>query len=405
MKKTTTHTAELDESLLGASAESALAALAQAGPAAQTLIDQWLTRGNSAAIVEVAEKGSGSARKLARRAVNVLKARGIALPHRSRVATLAGGKSSPRLEAWMVPPDAVGNLLLVVASRTRESRFRAALAFLNDTLGVQRVDTVELSQSGLKEALTRILPDPALKPVRVSVDWARYRFEQARQRHLARRAPLPLGFDSATPLFGPAPEEQPAHPFDDEGLELADEDAVELGKASVALHSLPEFRAWLPPKEAVDQMMLEVGEGLTPGEQPGEDVLKRQLDRAIAAATDRFFTPERRADLVRAMKDCALSVLGREGEQRALDLVAAMKSIERAGLITDPPHEIGFLRGFFEKALSVMIAQGGGNLRIPVRMPAGETPGATAAPGGEASAPAGEAAAPNPDGGTPAGTE
>ena len=39
---------------------------------------------------------------------------------------------------------------------------------------------------------------------------------------------------------------------------------------------------------------------------------------------------------------------------------------EQAGLITNPPHEVPFLRAFFEKAVAVLAAQGQGNIRIPV---------------------------------------
>ena len=67
------------------------------------------------------------------------------------------------------------------------------------------------------------------------------------------------------------------------------------------------------------------------------------------------------------MRDSALSVLQRAGEQPALEVVAAMKSILAAGLITNPPREVPFLRAFFDKAIGLMVAQGGGQLRIPIR--------------------------------------
>jgi hypothetical protein len=66
------------------------------------------------------------------------------------------------------------------------------------------------------------------------------------------------------------------------------------------------------------------------------------------------------------MKDSALSVLGRDGKEKALEVVAAIGAIERSGLITDPPREVPFLRAFFDKALAVLAAQGGGQLRVPV---------------------------------------
>jgi hypothetical protein len=94
--------------------------------------------------------------------------------------------------------------------------------------------------------------------------------------------------------------------------------------------------------------------------------MQQRLQEEVLAATDRYFTPELREELVRSMKDAALSVLTRLGEATALEVVATMKTIENAGLITDPPQEIGFLRGFFDKALSLLLAQNGGRLRIPV---------------------------------------
>jgi hypothetical protein len=49
----------------------------------------------------------------------------------------------------------------------------------------------------------------------------------------------------------------------------------------------------------------------------------------------------------------------------ALDIVAAIKGIERCGLITDPPHDVPFLKIFFEKALGVLLQQVRGQLRVP----------------------------------------
>jgi len=53
--------------------------------------------------------------------------------------------------------------------------------------------------------------------------------------------------------------------------------------------------------------------------------------------------------------------------------VAAMKAIEKAGLITEPPRDVPFLRAFFDKAIAVLLAQGNGQLRVPVRSPAPPT--------------------------------
>ena len=66
------------------------------------------------------------------------------------------------------------------------------------------------------------------------------------------------------------------------------------------------------------------------------------------------------------MKDAALSALPREGEEIGLQLSALAKVSAEAGLITNPPHEIPFLRGDLEKAVSLLAMQNQGRIRIPV---------------------------------------
>jgi hypothetical protein len=171
---------------------------------------------------------------------------------------------------------------------------------------------------------------------------------------------------TAAPLLEPVPSGSMSHPFDDEGLELADEDAAEFAKSSGALHNAPEFRGWLPTNTAMQELLVNVGSKLTPGETPEPQVVTNHLQSEISAATDRFFSPEVREELVRRMKDSALSSLARDGEQRALEIAAAMKTIQKCGLVTDPPRDVPFLKAFFDKAVALMLAQSGGRLRIPV---------------------------------------
>jgi len=363
-KKSTAESPGVDDALASAGPEQALAALEQAGP---SLIDEWLRRGNAAAIVEAAERAQGPSRKAARRAINVLKSRGVPLPERRRVVSLSNATRAEEFEAWMLAPDTAGTLVLVIAIGAPAGRYRAAFVVLHDDQGIFRVDVGDPTHSQLKESMARILPGAQYKPVRVPLDWARHRVEKARKLHVDRKAPLPLGMTSAQNLLEPIPSEAPGHPFDAEGLELATDDAREMAQGSAALHALPEFRGWFPPGPAVDELLSELGKVIPQGgEQPDPEAMRRLVEEQVHAATDRWFSPQRRTALVRAMKDSALSVLSRDGEVKALEVVAAMKAIEECGLITNPPHEIAFLRAFFEKALSVLLARSGGRLRIPV---------------------------------------
>jgi hypothetical protein len=244
------------------------------------------------------------------------------------------------------------------------------------------VELGDMSQSQLRDAMNTALPGARYKPVKVPVAWARHRIAEGQKRLTELGRPEPLGVTSARDLLEPAPETVPEHPFDAEGLELSDEDAREYAKASSKLHNLPEFAGWFPPKPAVDELLAKVGQELTPGQEPDESVFKPVLEEQIDQATDRYFSPQRRATLASAMKDSALSVLSRDGEESALEVVGTMKIMEQAGLITDPPHEIPFLRGFFEKAINLLLIQGNGRLRIPMRgARPGEAPNAEPASG------------------------
>lgn len=370
---------DFDASLLNAPAADALGSLAKAGARAPQLVEAWVKAGNAAAVAEVADKGEGAARKAARRGLNVLKARGVSIPEPTRVAALSGAKASEQTEAFMLAPDSLGNVLLAITTRSLTSRGKVAFVYLNDELGVHRVDVGELSQAQLKEALAKALPGARYKAVAVPIDWARRRVADARARHAERKIPEPLGFARAADLLGPVPDAPVAHPFDAEGLELSLEDASEMVKGSAELHNLPELQGWFPEKGAVDELFAFVGKGLSeaghdPSQQPPAEALRDILSEQIAAATDRYFTPERRARLVLALKDAALSVLAREGEEKALALAALAKVAAEAGLITNPPREIPFLRGYFEKAVSVLAMQNQGRLRIPMPPPVEQAP-------------------------------
>ena len=366
MAKKTESSATFEERLIKVDAAGALAAVREVAAQGDSLVQAWVAAGNAGAVAEVAERGDGSARKSARRALNVLRSRGVAVPERKRVAVLAAGDSAETVEAWMMAPDSGGMQLFAITSRGPSGRYRASFVYLHGSLGVARVDSTTMSQSQLKEYFAKILPGAGYGATPVPVEWARYRIADARRIQAERKLAEPLGFTTAAPLLDPAPPGPVTHPFDDEGFELSDEDAAELAKSSSTLHNSPEFRSWLPTNAAMQELLVNVGSKLTPGETPDPQVVTNHLTNEVSAATDRFFAPEVREELIRRMKDSALSALARDGEQKALEIAAAMKTIQKCGLVTDPPRDVPFLKAFFDKAVALMLAQSGGRLRIPV---------------------------------------
>jgi hypothetical protein len=359
---------DLDSSLLQASAEDALSAVEKAGKRYPELIERWVRSRNLGALVAVAEAEAPAtgARKEARRALQVLKSRGVKLPEPARKASLRSRVDATIEEAWLLPPDNAGTVGLAVVQRSVTKGLRVVFVFAHGTAGLRRVEGGALSQSQFKDALKRALADKESRPVQVPVAWARYRIAQAHARHAETRVPLPVGWASQAALLGALSLDPISHPFDAEGLELAEEDALSLSGQSMQLHALPEFRSWLPNQQGIVELLEDLGKRINTADgEPDQEALRAGLEEAVVLATDRYFAPERREDLVAMMKDAGLSVLARDGEARALEVSATILAIEKAGLITNPPREIPFLRGFFEKAISYLLMQNGGKLPIP----------------------------------------
>jgi hypothetical protein len=254
------------------------------------------------------------------------------------------------------------------------------------------VQTGTLALSKIKETMAQALGGAGYGPVGVPWAWAQYRVAERRAWHLAQNVPEPLGMTAAQKLLDGAPTVAPPHPFDEEGLALGDEDAEKLARDSGVLHQWPEFGSWLPPERSVQELLMQIGRRLPPEPNISKERLEPVMREQVAAATDRHFTPERRAVLAQRMKDSALSVIARLGEHAGLQVSAVIHVIQGAGLITNPPSDVKFLTGYFDKALALLAAQQGGQLRIPIPRPpsAAATDTASASTATDAAAPAGE---------------
>jgi hypothetical protein len=367
MAKTSTNFAS-DQ--LQASADSALQAVLAAGANGPALVEEWIKAANAAAVQAVAELGEGPARKAARRGLNVLKARGVDIPSAPRAGRLASA-STPELvrEAWLLPPDSSGTLALVFAERQLSGSYNTAFVYFRDGQNILRVQTGSIGLARIKESMSQALGGAGYGPVSVPWAWAQYRVAERRAWHLARSVPEPLGMTAAQKFLESAPTAAPPHPFDEEGLALGDEDAEKLARDSAVLHQWPEFRSWLPPERSVQELLMQMGRRLSPDQQLSREQFDPVVREQVAAATDRYFTPERRAVLAQRMKDSGLSVLARLGETAALQVAAVVHVTRGAGLITNPPSAVQFLTGYFDKALALLAAQQGGQLRIPIPRP------------------------------------
>jgi hypothetical protein len=390
-KKPAPSAASFDQAILQTSADDALSAVTQSGEQGPALVDAWVHAKNAAAVAAVAddEKAPGAARKAARRGINVLKARGIAIPEKARIAKI-GGDPIEGYDAWFVPPDGSGTHMIILAARKQSGKLHVVHTTMREDVGILDVRALEMSRSQLRASFDESARRMGYSPVVVPVEWARSRVAKSRAENAKTGAIVPLGLDSQAQVLGPVPDQAPPHPVDAAKLDVPA--ATTVVPASAELHREPEFGGWLPAGPAVQELLIEVGQKLAASGGPNQqdaakvdDAVREGLDNA----TDRFFAPEIRERLAERMKDAAVSILARAGRERAAQVMAVGSAIVAAGLITSPPRDIPFLRGFFQKALAIIAAQQGGQLSIPVPIseeagaaPAAPEPGEKVSTGG-----------------------
>lgn len=368
---------KIDATLLEASATEALAALQSAGDKADALLEAWAKKPNLEALNAVAGSETGH-RKAARRALAVLKSRGLKVPER-KAAPVAGTPATLSWEAWFLPPDPAGVSMITIGSHSTGERWNVVDVRIHEVAGLIEVSPGEATGSSIREAFKRTKAGRGMAPTPVPVAWARWRVAEALKKNPKSGLVVPMGTESARPMLEPVPEQAPDGPLGDLAVDEGEIDPR--AKASGTLHNEPEFRGWLPDPQTMQEMLGKVGErlGTDPSQVPAEKV-NEIFEQEMAAATDRFFTPDVRQVIGERMRDCAISVLVRASKERALDVLATAEACKRAGLITSPPSDIPFLKAFFQKGLAVLASSAGGKISVPVSQ---------VAPAAEPTAPAG----------------
>lgn len=260
---------ELSEAWLNADDSSACDCVEAAGAGAPQLVQAWQQQPNAEAIAAVAYATGDSipsaARKAARRALSVLKSRGVDVPDRpveavgpSGTGAAADGESEP-LVATFVPPDTNGMTFFSISQRLAGGRYRVADVVIRNELGILHASSGKLAGKQIRRWRQRVESRLGTPPVSVPVDWARFRIAQARKQNGVSGQVLPLGLDSCASMFEPVPDAEPTHPVAHLGEDFKEAEVAAATTDSEQLHNEPEFRSWLPDKNALDEMLRNVG--------------------------------------------------------------------------------------------------------------------------------------------------
>jgi hypothetical protein len=366
----------LEPSWIAASGDGALEAARAAGEAGEALVQAWLDKGNVAAIaalagIEATGAAEGSAlgrtRKAARRALNVLRSRGVSIPEPQASAPKAAAPEEPaEVVASYIPPDGSGTAFFSLTQRLPGGRYRVADVMVRDDVGVVHASSGVLAGKHIRRWKERVEERFGMPPIDIPLGWARWSIAEGRKKNDASKQLVPLGYDSCLTLAAPAPAAAPEHPI--VALEKGEPSKSEIEKSvlgSEALHVEPEFRTWGPDRGALEELVSKVGERLSAAEVENRDAVDKAMTEEIRAATDRYFTPERRQQLAARLRDAAVSIRARKGDDAAQRVLALGHAVLQAGLVTQPPQEIPFLLAFFQKGLAMLAGESEG--RIPVR--------------------------------------
>lgn len=357
--------------LVQASAEGAFDAAQAAGDAGEALVQAWLAAGNSAAIVSLAARDDApsAARKAARRALNVLKARGVSVeaPLVAAQKPLVVDEPSECVASY-IPPDGNGTAFYSFSQRLPGGRYRVADVMVHESQGVVHASLGHLAGKHLRRWKDRVEESFGLPPIPVSLEWARHAVAEGRRRNDVSKQIVPLAFDSCLVLAGPAPASAPVHPIADLLARTPSDEALAAAVIdSDKLHVDPEFAAWSADRAALAELVAKVGERLTGAEAEDRAAVDRALEEETRAATDRWFSPERREAVAARIADASVAVRVRRGDEAALRVLALAEAIRRAGLVTNPPRDIPFLVAFFQKGIARMARENQGRLPAPVR--------------------------------------
>jgi hypothetical protein len=317
------------------------------------LVAAWIAGKNAGAVAAVAadDGAPAAARKAARRGINVLKSRGIAIPEPPREKRAPVAPVVATYEAWFRPPNAAGTTAFTVGARGAGGRYRLVDVILQDGKGLVSAAGMEMSRTQLRETFDGIEQRFGHGPAPVPIAWARARIAAARAENASHGTPLPLGLDQHDDLLNGAPASV-AHPADEMNLALPSESEA-LARTGT-LHAEPELRGWLPEPAAMQDLLRRIDDEKESLRGADRATTEAKIVAIVELVTDAYFTAAMREKTHHRMKDAAISLIARGETSRAADLLVAARAVAAK----DPvPHAIPFLRGFFEKAFGLAAAR------------------------------------------------
>ena len=313
---------------------------------AQALVALLVERGDAARLARLGESPDKALAKRARKALHLLRTRGIAAPRPAPRQYRPEGPYAPAEELSLASMiDGRGERVVWLVRRADDG-FDIFEAQLSDSRGILGFTVANAPRKEWRQHAARVVADPRMAVARISERHARQLIEDGYQRTLQAGRVPPDEFARARLSLGHF-EPEPRHP----ALDVAppyERDAVR-GRLET-LHALPEVRTWIPPEEALPALDLAVGNIVTSKLILGPAQRQEQLAAAILKVADEALTPEYRALLAGRLRETAYLLWQRgKGDEARLASTAAALTLDASVAASDNP----FVRALFEKVVRV----------------------------------------------------
>jgi len=324
-------------------------------PAPPDAVEQALARSDVQALQALSANPDKLTRKAAKRALHLMKARGMPIPEPASAAQEhsaatpdSGGFAAETPEPILVTTiDGNGDRAVFLPLKARRG-FVLHLAVLAEDRGIVSLTSDELSRKQLR-AFVADLPS-ATREITREIPPAR---AAALLGEAASLSPDSEGAVRARELLRSLP---PAAPPDlgtgpDSGPDLAASGELPL-RESAQLFETTTFSSYLPPRETVLRTGQQLEEVMLSPLLVDETQRLAQLHHALERAEADYFTRERRDRFGVRLLDAAEFFAGRSevaSAARARAAAAALRSEQ-------PIHEIPFARAFFERIFDLQAA-------------------------------------------------
>ena len=308
------------------------------------LIELLLARGDSARLDRLGASPDKSLAKAARKALHVLRTRGVApAVAPARVFRVAGPFAEPPLPSYASIVDGRGERI-VWCVQQGDGALSIYQLELSETAGIIALTALDLGRKAWRDQVAHMKrSDRAL--VGEIPEWhARCLIEQAYRTTRAAGRAVPEGFAGHHLSLQASLDELAApHPL----LAIAG-DCSRVGESEIsALLDLPELGLLAPPSDAVTALDAKVGE-IAASKPAAEEVLGR-IEAAIVQVVDESLPPALRGRLADRFLELGLLIASRRGDAGLAHAKACVVAATRARDTTTAGHEHPLFIGMFRR--------------------------------------------------------